>query len=136
MAWEIEEQHIDKALGLHRYILVDKTVIQRDGQPARFHFDIALGSGVDGESCPHCHAPMRRSHVLHTSGRMLLAEHLEKARGEIDTVRRAGMIEDAEEMNPHNEVRGIINQLNAFHERMEKYARLHSVPVYKGPKAK
>jgi len=132
MAWEIEEQHIDKALGLHRYILVDKTVIQRDGQPARFHYDIALGSGIDGESCPHCHAPMRRSHVLHTSGRMLLAEHLEKA---IKTPIAMG-IEAVPEMNPHEEVRGIINQLNAFHERMEKYARLHNVPVYKGPKAK
>jgi hypothetical protein len=136
MAWEIEEQHIDKALGLHRYILVDKTVIQRDGQPARFHYDIALGSGIDGESCPHCHAPMRRSHVLHGSGRMLLAEHLEAALNEPHLGKRIEMLDKADEMNPRDEVKGIIDQLNAFHDRMEKYARRHSVPVYKGPKAK
>jgi len=132
MAWEIEEQHLDKALGLHRYILVDKTVIQSDGQPARFRYDIALGSGFDGESCPHCHAPMRRTHVLHESGRMLSAVHLEEAT-------KAGPVtafHKVPEMNPHAEIKGVIDQLNAFHDRMEKYARLHRIPVYKGPKVK
>jgi hypothetical protein len=114
MSWEIESEHVNKAQGLHRFVFIEKGVIDDDGQPARFHFHIKLGMGSDGESCGHCGQPVQRDITLANDG------------GLVHAVRGA--------VSPHDLAREKIAELNAFHARMDAYVAKHKATLYKGPK--
>lgn len=114
MSWEIEEEHVDKAEGIHRYMLIERSVTTRDGHPARALFYIVLGTGADGNSCPHCHSEVKTGLVLSDDGALMHAE--------------------LGEHKPHEMVKQHIAKLNAFHARMDAYAARHKATVYKGPK--
>lgn len=113
MSWEIEYEEVDKAEGVHRFGLIHRGVITRDGEFARAKHHIALGVGVDGQSCPHCHAPIETGMKLHDDG------------GIRDT--------EGKELTPREEIRKRIAQLDEFHGRMDAYVRRHNLKVYKGP---
>lgn len=113
MAWEKEFDEVDKALGVHRIGLVNRAVTTINGQPQRHLIQIVLGTGADGESCPHCGAQKQRKMALGHDG-ALTAEH-----GEV---------------KPHEIVADTIRSLEEFHGRMERYARRHGAPIYGGPK--
>ena len=72
-----------------------------DGKPARWHFAIQLGTGADGESCPHCHQPVKRDWKLDPEG-----------------VLRDG---EGKEVVPREEARKVLAELNGFHARMDKH---------------
>lgn len=105
MAWEIEDQYVDKELGMHRFVLVEKTL------GARQQFDVVLGTGHDGQSCPHCSAPVRLGWKLGEDGKLVDKDGLEVV--------------------PRTVARQRIADLNAFHARMDKHAQRHSVKTRK-----
>jgi hypothetical protein len=105
MSWEIQSEHVDKALNLHRMMLVEKN------SGAVFPLDIMLGSGHDGQSCPHCHAPLNFGHVLNDKG-MLVDK-------------------DGKELEPRQVAKSYIEKLNGFHARMDLYTQRHKVPKKK-----
>jgi hypothetical protein len=113
MSWEIESEVVDKAEGLHRFILIERSVINRDGQQHRYEFTIRLGMGSDGESCAHCGQPVQRDVTLAEDGSLVHA-----TRGPV---------------SPHDLAREKIAELNAFHSRMDAYTRKHKATLYKGP---
>jgi hypothetical protein len=51
MAWEIEHQHVDLAEMMHVTNFVERTVKNRNGEPARYLLQIGLGDHLrlDGE---------------------------------------------------------------------------------------
>jgi hypothetical protein len=53
---------------VHRFVLVNKAVLDVNKEPVRRTFDRLLGSGHSGQSCPHCHAPVTVGHVLQEDG--------------------------------------------------------------------
>lgn len=112
--WEIEEEHVDKAEGVHRFMLIEHGVMTRDGHPARALFYIMLGTGADGQSCPHCHGEVKTGLKLGEDGALMHAE--------------------LGEHNPHEMVKAHIAKLNAFHARMDAYTKRHNATPYKGPK--
>ncbi len=114
MAWEKELDEVDKALGVHRIVLINRNVTTLDGQPQRHVIEIVLGSGTDGASCPHCNAPIERNLALGADGAL---RHKELG-----------------ERRPADIVKEEIRKLEEFHARMEAYAQRHQVPIYKGPK--
>lgn len=114
MAWEIEDEHVDKAEGVHRYTLIERSVITRDGAPARSLYYIVLGTGVDGNSCPHCHGEVKTGLTLGDDGALMHAE--------------------LGEHKPHEMVKAHIAKLNAFHARMDAYTKRHGATLYKGLK--
>jgi hypothetical protein len=114
MSWEIETEHVNKAQGLHRFVFIERSVIDDDGQPARFHFHIRLGMGSDGERCGHCDQPVSRDISLAEDGSLVHA-----TRGAV---------------SPHDLAREKLAELNAFHARMDAYTKLHKATPYKGPK--
>lgn len=113
MSWEIEREEVDKAEGVHRYTLIERGVLTRDGEPARYHYWITLGTGTDGESCHHCNQPVKREVSLGHEGK--LHHH---TRGEV---------------SPHDLVKEKIQELNDFHTRMDHYIKKHKTRTYKGP---
>jgi hypothetical protein len=70
MAWEIEHDFVDEQLHVHRFQLVNNAVKDAYGLPSRRTYDYLLGSGHDGQSCPHCGAAVRVGHVLQEDGTM------------------------------------------------------------------
>lgn len=113
MSWEIEHDELDKAEGTHRFSLIERSVIDRSGNAARYLFTIILGVGSDGESCPHCNQVVARGVTLTAEG------VLKHATGE---------------HNPRELVKAKLAELNDFHARMDAYGRRHKATVYKGPK--
>lgn len=103
MAWEIHSEHIDKALNLHRFTLIEKS------SGAAFPVDIVLGGGHDGVSCPSCHAPVKYGYTLGDDGAL--------------------RDKDGKELTPRQVVNDYINKLNGFHTRMDRYAQRHRVPA-------
>jgi hypothetical protein len=114
MSWEIEYEEVDKAEGTHRFGMIERSVITRDGQPARAKFHIILGTGHDGESCGHCTQPVKRDIHLHDDGALHHDIH-----GEV---------------SPHELAKEHLAKLNGFHGRMDAYAKKHKAAIYKGPK--
>jgi hypothetical protein len=114
MSWEIEHEEVDKAEGVHRFSLIERSVITRDGQPARYKFHIVLGTGMDGASCPHCHQKVDSGMTLQDDG------SLKDAKGT--------------ELVPRTEALKRVQQLNGFHARMDAYTKRHRATPYKGPK--
>lgn len=114
MSWEIETEELDKYEGVHRFMLIHRGVISRDGEPARYEFTIRLGIGSDGESCPHCAQPIIRDVTLTEAGGLIHVTH-----GEV---------------SPHDLAKEKLAELNAFHARMDSYAAKHKATVYRGPK--
>jgi len=114
MAWEIESQEVDKAEGVHRFVLVERSVITRDGNPARHHVMIMLGTGADGQSCPTCNQAVQHGHTLQSDGKLI--HHTGR------------------EVVPLDEAKKVLAQLNDFHARMDAHAQLHKAPIYTGPK--
>lgn len=103
--WEIEHDFVDEALQVHRFVLVNRTVLDGLKQPVRRNFDYMIGSGHDGQSCPSCHAPVRMGHVLHEDGAM-----------------RDG---DGNEVIPRRMALDHLKELNAQHARVKTYTRKH-----------
>jgi hypothetical protein len=68
--WEIERDFVDEHLQMHRFVLVNKALLDVKKQPARRTYDYLLGSGHDGQSCPHCKAAVVLGHTLHDDGAM------------------------------------------------------------------
>lgn len=101
MAWEIEEQYVDKELGLHRFVLVEKTL------GARQRYDVVLGTGHDGQSCPHCGAAVRLGWTLDDAGKLMDGE--------------------GKEIRPRDLAKARMAALNAFHARMDRHAARHGV---------
>lgn len=114
MAWALEFEHVDKAEGVHRFSYIERSVINRDGNPARAEFIIRLGMGIDGESCGHCNQPVKRDITLQQDGTLL---HL---------------VDGA--VSPHDLAKQHLAKLNAFHARMDAYVTKHKATPYKGPK--
>lgn len=113
MGWEIEYEEVDKAEGQHRFGLIEKGVKTRDGSLARFLYVIVLGTGTDGESCPHCTQKVNRGFELHADGALRHPEG---------------------EHKPFELVQAKIAELNDFHSRMDSYTKRHGATMYKGPK--
>jgi len=116
MAWEKEFDEVDKDQNVHRIGLVNRALTTTDGQPARHQILIMIGTGADGESCPHCRQKVRRGLTLTAAGEL--------------------MTEDGKEIKPVDVVRETIQKLEEHHARMDRYARRHAVPIYAGPKRK
>jgi hypothetical protein len=114
MSWEIEYEEVDKAEGVHRFGLIERNVITRSGDPARFKYQINLGTGTDGLSCSHCNATIERTHALNVKG---VLEH----------------VKTGEELKPFDAARAKIAELNAFHGQMDAYIQRHGATLYKGP---
>ena len=113
MGWEIEREELDKAEGVHRFVLIERGVLDRSGNPARHHFYIMLGTGTDGKSCPHCGQEVKTGLTLQKDGVLVHAEG---------------------EHNPRELVKAKIAELPEFHARMDAYAARHKAPIYKGGK--
>lgn len=113
MSWEIDYEHVDKCEGTHRFGLIEKSVIDRSGNPARYEYVIILGAGTDGNSCPHCNQKVDRGLTLTAEGALLHSEG---------------------EHKPFDLVKAKISELNDFHARMDAYTRRHRATPYKGPK--
>jgi hypothetical protein len=101
MSWEIQSEHVDKELNLHRIMLVERTT------GATFPLDIVLGTGHDGQSCAHCHSRVHLGFVLQDDG----------------TLRD----KDGNELTPRQVAKDYIAKLNGFHVRMDRYAERHKV---------
>jgi hypothetical protein len=114
MSWEIESEHVDKAEAVHRFTLVERGVIDRNGNPARHKFYIVLGMGSDGVSCAHCNQPVKREIALSEDGTLI-----HHTRGAVV---------------PRDLAREKIAELNAFHAKMDAYTQMHKATPYKGPK--
>jgi hypothetical protein len=106
MAWEIEYEHVDLAEMMHEIGLIEKSVINADGEPARFVQKIALG---DTEASG-----------LHSDGRLLRA----KVAGSTPT----------EELDPRQVIKTRMEQLNQQHARGRAYAQRHGVALRKAPR--
>lgn len=105
--WEIESDFVDEGLQMHRFHLVNKAVLDANKQPARRTYDYMLGSGHNGQSCPHCHGPVHLGHVLQADGTMKDGE---------------GNVVTAREM-----AKAHVAELNAHHDRVKAYVRQHKV---------
>lgn len=109
MAWEIAESFVDKYLGLHRFIFVDRTITTAAGEHAKYQFDLVLGRGTSGTNCPHCHQKLQVTHALNKDGAL---------------VNEAG-----DELDPKKLALAKIAELNEFHARMDAHARRHKASV-------
>jgi len=87
MAFQIQNQYVDKALGQHIVHLHDEVT------GAHHVLQIIVGH----ESCPVC------GHVR--------------------------VVDNAEELNPHELVRGEVANLEKAHAQSHAYARKHNIPV-------
>jgi hypothetical protein len=114
MSWEIQSESVDLAEGTHRFLLINRSVIDRSGNAATHEFTIILGSGADGSSCPHCQQPVSRGLSLGEDGSLAHPE--------------------LGELKPFDMVKAHLAKLDAFHARMAAYAKRHGATVYKGPK--
>ncbi|HUD74173.1 MAG TPA: hypothetical protein VMQ76_03800 [Terracidiphilus sp.] len=114
MAWEIEGHPngtVDKAHGMHHFFFIDRNSSSLEGAPARYQLSIQLGTGADGESCPHCGQAITRAWKLDAEG----------------VLRDA----DGKEVIPREEANKILTQLSGHHERMDKHAQRHGAQVVK-----
>ena len=100
--------------GDHRFGFIERSVINRDGEPARCKAVIRLGMGTDGESCGHCNQPITRDVTLKEDGTLF---HVEQG-----------------EITPKDFANKVLAQLNAFHGRMDAYVRKYGATLYRGPK--
>lgn len=116
MSWERDRKNerVDLVLGVHFLPLVNPALKNADGSPAVFDLQIRLGTGVDGQSCPHCHQPLQATHTLNDTG-MLVDK-------------------DGTEMTPAKLANEYVEKLNGFHARMEKHAQRHGVKLTRGEK--
>lgn len=112
--WELEYHHVDKAEGEHRFGFIERTVINRDNEPARAKAVIRLGMGLDGESCGHCQQPVKRDIALGADG---IVTHVTDG-----------------EITPKKFIADQLAALNAFHAKMNAYVARHKVELYRGPK--
>lgn len=96
---------------MHRFVLVNPAVKDANGESQRHHFYVAVGTGIDGRSCPHCHQEVQ--------GGFQLSED--------------GTLHDAEgnEVNPHDLARQHVERMNGHQARLQAYAQKHQVPVLK-----
>ena len=109
MAWDLEDHWINKPMAAHRMRFVDTSSVDEQGNPARFHVDLLLGSGFDGESCHHCHQTVERALRLNEAGTLVDA--------------------DGNEVRPMDVAKQYLKGLADFHTRMDNYAGRHGVTV-------
>lgn len=114
MPWEIESDVVIHALRVHRFMLVNHRSLDLDGEPQRWQYDIVLGVGTDGESCPHCNQQLARGVTLAADGK-----HVD---------------DDGSEWMPREMAEAKVAQLNELHSRIDNYARRHKAAVFNGAK--
>lgn len=111
MSWERDRKNerVDMAQGVHFLPLINLAVKDAEGNPLRFDLRLSLGTGMDGQSCPHCHQPIAMTHTLNDRGALVDAQGVE--------------------LSPEDVTEQYIRRLNGFHARMEKHAALHGAKV-------
>lgn len=116
MAWEREYHHLDLAVGEHVIGLIDRSVVDLDGNPARYEihlwtrsevFEYSLGTDVvkiklgGGDLQAH-----PDGHLRDSAGHIYDPRHIEKE---------------------------VVARLNEHHQNLRAYAKRHSIPELKPP---
>ncbi len=110
MSWEREHHHMNMPEGEHYISLVDKSVVDRHGNPARWALHIHMG---DGEF---------EYKIGDNKVRIKLGGNF--------TVQEDGSLQDdkGNVFDPRAFERELIEKLNGHHERLKAYAARHKVP--------
>lgn len=119
MSWEREHHHINLDESEHVISLIERGVITRNGEPARYLIHIKMG----GE------------HFEHLVGANWVKIHL----GADLTPQPNGLLKSlttGQVFDPKAFEAQMIEQLNRHHAAMRAYAKKHGAPEYKGPKAR
>jgi hypothetical protein len=118
MAWEREYHHINLDASEHVISLIEKGVVTRKGEPARYLIHIILGS----DSFEY--ALTKKSMTIKLGGPL--------------TIHPDGTLqgEDGTVFDPREIERKMIDRLNTHHAALRTYAKKHGVPEYKGPPKK
>ena len=116
MAWEREYHHLNLDAGEHVISLIERNVMSRKGEPARYLIHIVLGS----DSFEY--ALQRKSLTIKLGGPLSIQPD-GTLKGEDGTV-----------FDPREIEQKMIARLNAHHAALRTYAKKHGVPEYKGPK--
>lgn len=118
MGWEREYHHISLDEGEHVIGLVERGVLDRKSEPTRYLIQIKLGHQPFGLTVGH--------HTVQI-----------KLGGDL-SMQADGTLRDSEGniFDPKQIERDLIEKLNAHHEAMRTYARIHRVPELKAVRAK
>lgn len=113
MAWEREHHHVNAAEGAHIVTLINRSITESDGSPARHILQIHAGAGE----------------FEYKVGKNLVRIKL----GGDFTIQDDGTLVDIEGnvFDPKAFEKELLAKLNHHHTRLEAYARKHNAPILK-----